>query len=113
MVVVAWWRRGRVAAPAYLEVALLLLLMPLLSPQGWDYVLLLGAPAIVLLVDRWPRLPGAWRAVLVVGWVAIGFPFREVVGLDWTRPVLATADITLAAAVVVAAVVWLRLRALA
>jgi hypothetical protein len=111
--VLVWWRRRRVAAPGYLEVALLLLVVPLLSPQGWDYVFLLGAPAIVLLVDRWPRLPGAWRAVLVISWIAIGFPFREVVGLDLTRAVLATADITLAAAVVVAAGVWLRLRALA
>ena len=30
-----------------------MLLIPLLSPQGWDYVLLLGTPAVVCLLDRW------------------------------------------------------------
>ena len=37
--------------PEGLEGALLLTLMPLLSPQGWDYVFLLSTPAIVFLVN--------------------------------------------------------------
>ena len=41
LVVVAWRRRRAVAAPEYLECALLMLLIPLVSPQGWDYLLLL------------------------------------------------------------------------
>ena len=42
VVVWVWAMRKRVAAPDYLEFALLLLLIPLLSPQGWDYMLLLA-----------------------------------------------------------------------
>jgi hypothetical protein len=53
LAIVAWRRRRAVAAPEYLETALLMLLIPLLSPQGWDYVLLLATPAVVCLVDRW------------------------------------------------------------
>ena len=33
--------------------SVLLFLIPLISPQGWVYVLLLGTPATLLLVDRW------------------------------------------------------------
>jgi hypothetical protein len=113
IIVAAWAARRRVTAPNYLEVALLLLVVPLLSPQGWDYVFLLGAPATVLLIDRWPRLPSPWRVAVVASWVAIGFPFREVVGLDLTRAILATADLTVAASILVAAVVWLRAKSLA
>ena len=40
-------RRG-VTAPEVLEGGLLLTLMPLLSPQGWDYVFLIATPAVVL-----------------------------------------------------------------
>ena len=36
--------RARVSDPDYLELALLMLLVPLLSPQSWDYVLLLARP---------------------------------------------------------------------
>jgi hypothetical protein len=112
-VVVVWWERRRVTSPAYLEVALLLLVVPLLSPQGWDYVFVIGAPATVLLLDRWPRLSRVWRGLLVASALAIGFPFREILGLDLTRAVLTTADVTIAAAIVVTALAWLRLRALA
>lgn len=111
--VVAWLKRARSESPAYLEVALLLLAVPLLSPQGWDYVFLLGAPATVLLIDQWSSLSGGWRAALIAAWIAIGFPFREVVGLDLTRAILASADVTIAAAMLLAAVLRLRLRALA
>ena len=41
------------AEPNYLEGAYFFVLVPLLSPQGWDYVLLLGLPAYMCLVDRW------------------------------------------------------------
>jgi hypothetical protein len=64
LVVFAWrWRRG-VSTPEYLEFALLMLLVPLLSPQGWDYVLLLATPAVVCLVDRWRELARPWQWVL-------------------------------------------------
>jgi hypothetical protein len=46
-------RRRTVREPAYLEFGLLMLLIPLLSPQGWDYVLLVATPAVMILVDRW------------------------------------------------------------
>lgn len=65
----AWWRRKDVREPAYLEAAALLVLIPLLSPQGWDYVLLLSTPAIALLFDRMPELPRAWRVAV---WTAVG-----------------------------------------
>lgn len=55
-----------------LEGALLLTAIPLLSPQGWDYVFLIATPAVVLFAnyDRalpsWLRVPG-WISVAVVG----------------------------------------------
>ena len=61
MVIAVWRRRRSVSAPEYLECALLLVLVPLLSPQGWDYVLLLATPAVVCLVDRWGELTKRWQ----------------------------------------------------
>jgi hypothetical protein len=51
--------------PHYLEAAYFLILVPLLSPQGWDYVLLVALPAYVYLIDRWSELSPSWRVVAV------------------------------------------------
>ena len=65
--VVVMARRKRVPEPNYLEGAYFLILMALLSPQGWDYVLLIGLPAYVCLVDRWMDLSPSWRFVGATG----------------------------------------------
>jgi hypothetical protein len=75
-----WLRRRSVRAPEYLEAGLLLLLMPLLSPQGWDYVLVMGTPAIVLLLDRWHDLPGAAKAAVVAGFAVTSFAIFDLMG---------------------------------
>ena len=49
---VAIVRHASVRTPEYLDAALLLFVIPLLSPQGWDYVLLVSTPAVMLLLDR-------------------------------------------------------------
>ena len=50
-----------------LEVFLLLLLTPLVSPLGWDYTLLAGLPAVILLFRNFNRFPKAGRIALAVG----------------------------------------------
>jgi hypothetical protein len=65
----AWWRRDRAARPDYLEVGLLLLIVPLVSPQGWDYVLLMATPGLVVLIDRYGALTAPWRAATIGGFL--------------------------------------------
>jgi hypothetical protein len=103
-------RRQRVSSPAYLEFALLLLLIPLLTPQGWDYMLLLGTPAILCLLDRWRELGRPWQPLVTAALVLIALPMREVLGLSITRQVMGAGILTVAALVLVAALVDLRLR---
>jgi hypothetical protein len=99
-----------VSSPAYLEFALLLLLIPLLTPQGWDYMLLLGTPAILCLLDRWREFGRPWQALVAAALVLIALPMREVLGLSITRQVMGAGILTVAALVLVAALVDLRLR---
>jgi len=76
----AWWHREKINEPAYLEVAALLVLVPVLSPQGWDYVLLLAAPAVILLLDRMPELPRPWQITAWTVFAIMGFFIFDVVG---------------------------------
>jgi hypothetical protein len=106
-------RRRTVREPAYLEFALLILLIPLLSPQGWDYVLLLGTPAVMLLVDRWRETSGLWRAVTAFGSFGIGFTIFDVLGRRlyfWTMQI---SLVTICAALLVVSLAHLRWRKLA
>jgi Glycosyltransferase family 87 len=78
--IAVWLGRGRFAKPDYLEIALLLLLVPLLSPQGWDYVLLLGTPAVVCAVDRWREMSTPWRVFTAAALAVMGLTLFDVMG---------------------------------
>ena len=80
LVATVWVRRREISNPEYLEFALLLLLIPLLSPQGWDYVLLLGTPAVVCLLDRWPEVSRKWKIATAVSLALMGLTIFDVMG---------------------------------
>ncbi len=106
------WRR-RVPAPDYLDVALPMLLVALISPQGWDYVLVLGVPAYVCLLDRWSALGTPWRVATAIGFALLGFAIYDVMGRRLYFAVMEYAVVGLAAIVTAIAVVHLRYRRLA
>lgn len=108
-----WIGRRKVGEPEYLEVALLMLVVPLISPQGWDYVLLLGTPAVMLLMDRWADVSPGWRAwtLLVLG--VMGLTIFDLMGRALYARFMALSIVTVCAIGVLAALAHLRARALA
>jgi hypothetical protein len=111
---VAAWRRIRsVAAPDYLECALLMLLIPLISPQGWDYVLLLATPAVVCLVDRWRELTRVWQWALGAALAMMCLSMFDVMGRALYGRFMGLALVSVAALAVAAGLVHMRSRGLA
>jgi hypothetical protein len=108
-----WTARDRVSSPEYLEIALLMLLVPLVSPQSWDYVLLLGTPAVVCLLDRLPEVSRKWQFVIGGALVFTGFTFFDVVRRTLYYGIQRTSLLTVAAIVLAIGLVHLRARALA
>ena len=108
-----WVRRRAVETPEYLEVALLMVLIPLLSPQGWDYVLLLSTPAVALLIDRWSGLTPAWRVFVVLSLGVMGLAIYDVLGRELYGQFMALSIVSVCALGVVASLAHLRVRALA
>ena len=104
-----WLQRRRVDSPDYLEFALLMLLVPLLSPQGWDYVLVLATPAVVLLVDRWRDLDRMWRIVAGVCLALMCLTIFDLMGRALYSRFMAWSIVSVAA-IGIAAVLW-RIRA--
>jgi len=106
-------RRRGVVFPEGLEGALLLTLIPLLSPQGWDYVCLIATPAVVYLVNYEDGLPLALRALTAVALATIGLSVFDVLGRANYARFMAWSVITLCFLVVIASAATLRMRRIA
>jgi len=106
------WRR-RVASPSYLEFGLLLMLVPVLSPQGWDYLLLLSTPAILCIVDRWRDTSIPWRVVAALGIFGMSFTLFDLLGRYLYSRAMQINVVTIAVILVVACLTNLRRKALA
>ncbi len=106
------YRRG-ITFPEGLEGAVLLTLMPLLSPQGWDYVFLIATPAIVYIINYVDLLPRPIRIVTIAAVVTIGFSLFDLMGRTLYYAFMRLSFISLCFFVVIAALATLRLRKIA
>jgi hypothetical protein len=94
--------RRDVPQPDGLEAGLLIALTPLLSPQGWDYVLVVCTPAVVCLVNHVDRLPRALRLLFAVAIAAIGLTIFDLVGRTVHAALIRMSVITLGVMTVIA-----------
>jgi Glycosyltransferase family 87 len=104
-------RRRPVPEPNYLEGAYFFVLVPLLSPQGWDYVLVLALPAYMCLVDRWRDLSPAWRAAALTGFLLTSFMIYDLLRRPLYMFLIQLSATSVGAMLVAACLVRLRWRA--
>ncbi len=112
-VAIVFVRRGSIAFPEGLEVALLLTIMPIVSPQGWDYVFLISTLAVMYLVNYVDVLPRLLRPAVVAALIVIGFTIFDLVGRTAYRALMQSSVITLSYFVIIGGLVALRLRRVA
>ena len=93
-----------------LEGALLLTLVPLISPQGWDYVFLVSTPAIALLANYDVDLPKPLRLLTWITIAVIGLSLYDLLGRQRYRAFMDWSVITVCFVVVLVALATLRLR---
>ncbi len=108
-----FWRRRGTDFPEGLEGSFVLTLIPLLSPQGWDYVFLISTPAIVFVVNYADRLPVALRVLAIAAIAAIGLSLFDVMGRANYATFMSWSVTTVCYFVVIAALVSLRVRGVA
>lgn len=114
LLVLAVMVRGRnVERAPVLECAVLLTLIPLVSPLGWDYQLLTSVLAVTLLAHRWDSFPRKARVVLGLDLAIIALSIYDLVGRAAYQTFMAWSVLTPAFLLVVGYVSWLRLRRLA
>ena len=106
-------RRDGVAHPDGLEAGMLIALTPIISPQGWDYVLVLTTVALVYVVNNIDRLPRVLRLATYTAIAAIGLSLYDLVGRRALNILLELSVITIGMLVLMGALVTLRMRKLA
>ncbi len=94
----------------YLEMSLLLILLPLCSPQGWDYVLLVSTPAVALLLNDLNHLPYGVRLVTGAAMVTMAFSVFDLMGRRAYTWFMSLSAITVCALVLVASLACLRFK---
>ena len=109
----AFFRRGDVERPDGLEAGLLLAITPLISPQGWDYVLVLATIALLYIVNDFDRLSRAMQAVTILAIAATGLTLYDLLGRRAIYALLDFSIITVGMVALIATLVTLRMRKLA
>lgn len=105
--------RSAVEFPELLEASLLLTLMPLMSPQGWEYTLLTATPAVMCLVNYSDQLPAPLRQLTIAALAVIGLSIYDVMGRTLYTAFMRASGVTLTFFVVITALVMLRRRQIA
>ncbi len=107
-------RRGEdLAGAAYLDVATLMLLVPLVSPQGWDYGLLGATPAVMLLVDVFDGLARPVRIAAGTALAVMSLSIFDVMGRRAYAAFMSVSAVTVCALVLVGALALVRRERLA
>jgi len=110
---VVFLRRHGVDRPEGAEAAILLAITPLISPQGWDYVLVLSTMTLLYVVNDFDRLPRAGQVLSAGAIAAVGLTLFDLLGRRLTYALLDLSVITIGMVALIAALVTLRVRRLA
>jgi hypothetical protein len=94
----------------FLECSVLLILIPLASPLGWDYNLLMSILAIMIIVQYFPYYPKLWRIVLVCNFLIIFFSVYDIIGKDLYSTFMSLSITTLNFLLIIGYLAFLRLR---
>ncbi len=105
---VVWgWRRPQTT---FLEGATLLLCIPLVSPMGWDYTLIMGLPLLMLVLAHFTDFSRVWRIVLVLNLMVVFLSFYDVLGPQAYSAFMSWSVTTLSFLLILGFGLYLRLR---
>ena len=104
-------RRGRRQEnPVPLDGGLLLLLIPLVSPLGWDYTFLSAILAVALVSRRFRDLPAVLRVASAASFVVIPLSLYDLLGRRTYAQFMSLSVVTICFLVLTAAVLALRFK---
>lgn len=96
-----------------LEGILLMMLIPLISPLGWDYTFLMAAPGVMLLLNYFHYFSRNGKVLLIINYFVITFLFYDLMGEKLYAQFMSWSIITINFIVLVGFLFYLRLKKIA
>lgn len=93
-----------------LESSILLILIPLISPLGWDYTLLSSALGVTIIFHYFARFPKFWRIVLGLNFCVIAFSLYDLLGRNLYSVFMSWSVLTLNFMILIGALSYLRMK---
>ena len=89
------YRGIRIPQSVVLDGFLLLALIPLVSPLGWDYTFLSSAPAVMLICRHYDKYRRFWRGFLIFNFLVISLSLYDLMGRGLYTVFMSASVITL------------------
>jgi len=93
-----------------LDGAIILAIIPLVSPLGWDYNLLFSALGVMIILDSFEKYPKFWKALLIINFLVVSFSLYSILGRKLYASFMSSSIITINFIIVIAGLVYLRLK---
>ena len=93
-----------------LDCAIILMIIPLVSPLGWDYNLLFSALGVMIVLQSFDKYSRFWRAVLLANFLVIFFSLYSILGRELYASFMSLSIITINFMIIVAYLSYLRLK---
>lgn len=100
----------RVSRPSILDGFLLLALIPLVSPLGWDYTFLSSAPAVMLICRHYDKYRRFWKGFLIFDFLIISLSLYDLLGRRLYAEFMSASIITISFLVLLGYLAYLRIK---
>lgn len=95
-----------------LDCSILLVLIPLISPLGWDYTLLMSILGIMICVVHFFDYPKFWRGFLILNFSIVTFSLYDILGREFYARFMSWSVITINFLILIGYLAFLRWRGL-
>jgi hypothetical protein len=102
--------RSPIKFPTFLESSLILMCIPLVSPLGWDYTLLMALPGLMIILDHFSSFPRSWKIGLIINLCIIFFSLYDILGRDFYAFFMSLSVITINFLILLFYLVYLRFK---
>ena len=110
LVLFLFLRKVKVSEPILLECFLLLALIPLISPLGWDYTLLSSTPAVMLILVHFDKYRSFWKALLCLNFAIIALSLFDILGRKLYASFMSWSVITINFLILIGYLAYLRIK---
>lgn len=110
LILLAIQKRSRLESPTALEASLLLLCIPLVSPLGWDYTLLMALPGLTIIIYHFLSFPKTARVVLIINLSIVFFSLYDILGRELYASFMYISVITVNFLILIACLLYLRFK---